>query len=172
MDMQTPELLEKKLTEEGMTPHSEVALACLLDYAPGASVALPVHSGVELIEQPRIVPVPGMPACCLGLLTWQGRQLPLIDLRRYLDASCPIDVTYFSHVLVVAYQTSRGMPIEYGALCAPFLIRMIEVADSQQCASEASESILNSLSISCFQYQGRAVPVIEPARLFSRPQSH
>lgn len=172
MDMHQPDTLDAGALDESMRAQAEVALACVLDYAPGASVALPIHAGVELVEQPRVIPVPGVPASCLGLLTWQGRQLPLIDLQRYLHAADGGGgITNFSHVLVVAYQTQAGRPIEYGALCAPFLIRMIQVTDGQQCQADSTNTILNTLSISWFQHQGRAIPVMDPARLFSRPPS-
>lgn len=170
MDMQPPEIIEEK-QPQGPDLEVERALACLLDYALGASVALPIHAGVELVEQPRVVRVPGMPTSCMGLFRWQGRQLPLIDLHRHLDSSSATDVASFTHVLVVAYQNSPGTPIEYGGLCAPYLVRMIEVSNSQQCTLGPSNEVLNALSISCFVHQGRVVPVIDPARLFARPLS-
>jgi len=171
--MQSHDMIERSLAEDGVAPRSDFALACLLDYAHGASVALPIHSGVELIEQPRIASVPGVPDCCLGLIPWQGRQLPLIDLHRYLNQLTPDRdrAPVSGHVLVVAYQTDAGKPIEYGALCAPFLVRMVEVTNKQQCAPEPGDTIMFSLAISYFLHQGRATPIIEPARLFSRPLS-
>ena len=151
---------------------SDTALACLLSYAPHAHVALPVHAGVELVEQPRLVPVPGMPHFCRGLLAWQGRWLPLIDFQAYLEppeAAQPAPVP--AHVLIVAYQVDRACPIEYGALCAPFLLRMIEVADSQQCALPAEDLRWIDIAISCLMHQGQAIPVLDPARIFHRPDS-
>lgn len=173
MDLQLPALVEDHGHAGAPAPQAATALACMLEYAPGAQIALPIHAGVELVEQPRVVPVPGMPHFCLGLLAWQGRQLPLIDFQAYLqapgDAAAP--TTVYSHVLVVAYQTARGQPIEYGALCAPFLIRMIEVADNQQCPLPAQQPRWTDIAISCLMSQGQAVPVLDPARVFSRSVS-
>lgn len=152
--------------------HPDTALACLLAYAPHAHVALPVHAGVELVEQPQLVPVPGMPHFCRGLLAWQGRRLPLVDLQAYLEppeATQPASVP--AHVLIVAYQVARGCPIEYGAICAPFLLRMIEVADSQQCELPARDPRWTGIAISCLVHQGQVIPVIDPARIFHRPDS-
>lgn len=151
---------------------SDTALACLLSYATNAHVALPVHAGVELVEQPRLVPVPGMPHFCRGLLAWQGRWLPLVDFQAYLEpreAAQPAPVP--AHVLIVAYQVARGYPIEYGALCAPYLLRMIEVADSQQCALPVGDARWTGIAISCLMHQGQAIPVLDPARIFHRPDS-
>jgi chemotaxis signal transduction protein len=173
MDMQPPALLEDHghpgAPPAGATP---TALACVLEYAPGAQIALPIHAGVELVEQPRVVPVPGMPYFCLGLLAWQGRQLPLIDFQVYLqEPGAALATRACSHVLVVAYQTAYGQPIEYGALCAPFLIRMIEVADNQQCPLPAGQPRWTGIAISCLMNQGQAVPVVDLARVFGRSVS-
>ena len=175
-------IVETQLTvtlDDADEPHQQraaarpdTALACLLAYAPHAHIALPVHAGVELVEQPQLVPVPGMPHFCRGLLAWQGRRLPLVDFQAYLerpDAAQPAPVP--AHVLIVAYQVARGSPIEYGALCAPFLLRMIEVADSQQCLLPAADPRWTGIAISCLVHQGQAIPVLDPARIFHRPDS-
>ena len=169
MDMQLPELLADHGQTGTAASGAATALACVLEYAPGARIALPIHAGVELVEQPRVVPVPGMPHFCLGLVAWQGRQLPLVNLQAYLQAPQASQVApVYSHALIVAYQTERGRPIEYGALCAPFLIRMIEVADDQQCPLPAGQARWTHIAISCFQHQDQAVPVLDPARIFGR----
>lgn len=167
MDMQLPALVEDPSTGEiGEETPAPRALACLLEYARGAFVALPVHAGVELVEQPRVVAVPGMPHFALGLMAWQGRRLPLIDLGRHLEEGGAPAPVPFSHVLVVAFQTAAGQPLTYGALCAPFLVRMIEVTDSQQCPLPVSNERWPQIATSCFQYQGQPVPVLETARVF------
>ena len=169
MDMQLPELLADHDRPGTSASEAERALACVLEYAQGAQIALPIHAGVELVERPRVVPVPGMPHFCLGLVAWQGRQLPLIDFQACLQPPGTARITpVYNHVLVVAYQTARGQPIEYGALCAPFLVRMIEVADNQQCPLPAGQSRWTDIAISCLMHEGQAVPVLDPARVFSR----
>lgn len=156
----------------GPGPDEPSALACLLDYGAGESVALPVHAGVELVENPRPVPVPGMPAFCLGLLNWQGRQLPLLDLLAYLKGAGVTGVARAAtHALIVAYQDPSSTGVAYGALCAPFLMRLTQVRDSQQCPLPTDCPLWPRLAIACFEDRGRAVPVVDLARLFARPQS-
>lgn len=172
MDLLLPEPPAAHLPS-GAAAATDTALACVLEYAAGRQIALPIHAGVELVEQPRVVPVPGMPHFCLGLVAWQGRQLPLIDLQAYLQGPEDAQATpHYSHVLVVAYQTARGRPIEYGALCAPFLIRMIEVAGNQQCALPPGQTRWTAIAISCLMHQGQAIPVLDPACIFHTPVSH
>ena len=111
-------------------PH---ATAYLLEYLKGSYLAFATHTGVELVEQPRIVAVPGSPHFCLGLMPWQGRQLPLVDLARFILGPIVPDTPAIGHVLVLAYQKARFQALEYGAVCAPSLISKVEVVDSQQC---------------------------------------
>lgn len=167
MDMQLPVLVDDALPDQA--GRGIPALACVLEYAPDAFVALPVHAGVELVESPRLVPVPGMARYCRGLVAWQGRQLPLIDLQAYLGGVDAKAAPPFNHVLIVAYQAAPGVAIEYGALCAPFLIRMVEVVDSDQCPLPPGQACWEDLAISCFRHQGKAIPVLEPSRIFTSP---
>ena len=170
MDMQLPMTFEDMPSDGAAPPHEAQALACVLPYAEDAYIALPIHAGVELVEQPRIVPVPGMPFFCDGLVSWQGRWLPLIDLQAYLGKEGRAAPTQpCSHVLIVAYQASPAQPIEYGAFNAPWLVRMVQVSNSQQCPLPTDHSQFHLPAISCFQYQGRAVPVLDPSRMFTRP---
>lgn len=169
MDLRPPLLVDDALPgEAGSDPP---ALACVLEYAADSFIALPVHAGVELVESPRLVPVPGMAHFCRGLVAWRGRQLPLIDLQAYLWGMDSPASPPFSHVLMVAYQVAPGAAIEYGAFCAPFLIRMVEVVDSDQCPLPGGEARWDGIAISCFLHQGRVIPVLEPSRIFTSPVS-
>jgi len=169
MDMQLPVLMDDALA--GEAGRETPALACVLEYAPDCFIALPVHAGVELVESPRLAPVPGMAHFCRGLVAWQGRQLPLIDLQAYLGGADAPAASPFSHVLIVAYQVAPGIAIDYGAFCAPFLIRMVEVVDSDQCPLPGDQARWTGIALSCFLHQGRAVPVLEPSRIFTSPVS-
>lgn len=171
MDMHLPYVDEDLLSAGDSIPNVPRAKAYLLEYRQGGFVAFPAHTGVELIDQPVIVMVPGMPYFCVGLMAWQGRRLPVLDLDKLLtgpgiDGNPPV-----GHVLILAYQSAPGRAVEYGAVLAPSLIQMIEVVDSQQCELPADIEGLPRLSLSCFEYEGQAVPVLDTARIFSRPDS-
>ena len=146
------------------------APARLLEYKRGCFVAFPAHATIGLIDSPTIVAVPGTPYYCLGLMAWQGRQLPLLDLNTLLRAYPENEQPPAGHVLVLAYQSAPGQPLQYGAVCAPWLVRMIEVADSQQCELPGDSDLWPWISVSCFDYEGHAVPVLDTSRLFARPQ--
>ncbi len=145
--------------------------ARLLEYQRGTFVAFPAHATLELIERPPLVEVPGAPYYCRGLVQWQGRQLPLLDLRTLMRAYPDENPKVLSHVLVLAYQRVPRAPLEYGALCAPSLVRMAQVADSQQCALPTDSDLWPWISLSCFSFEGRPVPIINIGRLFEQPHA-
>ena len=145
------------------------AAARLLEYQRGRFVAFGAHSTLELIDQLKPVSVPGAPYYCRGLIAWQGRQLPLLDLHTLLRAYPDDYAPPLRHVLVLAFQRAPRAPLEYGALCAPSLLQMIDVADDQQCDLPTDSDLWPWISMACFEHQGQPVPVLDAARLFSQP---
>jgi chemotaxis signal transduction protein len=151
-------------------PPDELRVAArLLEYRPGGFVAFPAHTTIALVDSPPVVVVPGAPYYCVGLMAWEGRQLPLLDLDTLLRAY-PAGEPSTGHVLVLAYQSAPGRALDYGAVCARSLVRMIEVADSQACELPRDSDLWPWISMSCFEHEGRAVPVLDTARLFAPPQ--
>lgn len=156
------------------TPVPEVAeelraAARLLEYKRGSFVAFPAHATIGLIDNPVVVPVPGAPFYCLGLMPWQGRQLPLLDLNTLLRAYPDAEAPPAGHVLVLAYQAAPGEALQYGAVCAPWLVRMVEVADSQSCELPGDSDLWPWISLSCFEHEGHAVPILDTGRVFGPP---
>lgn len=171
MDMHLPYVNEDLFSVDESIPKVAHAKAYLLEYSHGCFVAFPAHTGVELIDQPKFVMVPGMPYFCRGLMAWQGRRLPVLDLDKLLTGPEVPGSPSVGHVLILAYQSAPGRAVEYGAVLAPSLIQMIEVVDSQQCELPADIEGLPRLSLSCFEYEGQAVPVLDTARIFANPDS-
>jgi hypothetical protein len=165
---QPPDRFEFGLEEA--VPEELRAPARLLEYKRGAFVAFPAHTTLGLIECPPVVAVPGAPYYCHGLIAWQGRQLPLLDLNTLLRAYPEAAEPPIGHVLVLAYQSAPGQPLEYGAVCARLLVRMIDVADSQQCELPGDSDLWPWVSLACFDYAGHAVPVLDTSRIFAPPQ--
>ena len=118
---------------------------------------------------PRVVAGPGIPQFCLGPIAWQARQLPLLDLAQFILGPDTQGNRSIGHVLVLAYQSAPGKALEYGAVCAPWLISKIEVVDSQQCELPKENVVLSRIALSCFEFDGHAVPVVDSARVFANP---
>jgi hypothetical protein len=144
------------------------APARLLEYRRGSFVAFPPHVTVGLVHRPQLVPVPGAPYFAPGLVAWNGEHIPLIDLASLLRAHPGENEPMADHVLVVGFQRGPGLAVEHGAICAPHLVRVAEVGDSQQCELPNDSDLWPLLAISCFEYQGCAVPVLDTGLLFGR----
>jgi len=147
------------------------APARLLEYRPGRYVAFAPHATVALVDSPDIVAVPGAPYYCLGLMAWQDRHLPLIDLDTLLRAYPNGREPPTGHVLVLAYQRAANEPLEYGAVCARSLVATVEVSDSDARELPDDSDLWPWIALSCFEHRGQPVPVIDTARLFAEPQS-
>ena len=170
MDRQIQDRVEDLEPPPEAAPREARTPARLLEYRHGGFVAFPAHTTVGLIECPPVVAVPGAPYYCRGLVAWQERRLPLLDLHTLLRAYPAPNEPPIGHVLVLAYQSAPGLPLDYGAVCARSLVRMIEVADSQACALPGDSDLWPWISLSCFEHEGHCVPVLDTARLFGEPQ--
>lgn len=171
MELELPQAIDgARAYPEAAATGEARAPARLLEYKRGCFVAFAAHATIGLIDSPAVVPVPGAPYYCLGLMAWQGRQLPLLDLNTLLRAYPDEEAPAAGHVLVLAYQRAPGRPLDYGAVCAPWLVRMIEVADSQQCELPGDSDLWPWISLSCFEHDGQAVPVLDTSAVFAPPQ--
>lgn len=143
------------------------ALARLIEYAPGRRVALPPHTTIELLENPAVLPVPGAAYYACGLLAWQGRLLPLLDLQALLRAHLGANRTAAPrYALVLAYQRGPRQPVEHGAISLAVLPQTVAVGDEASCELPADSDLWQLLALSCFQHEGDAVPILDTAKLF------
>jgi hypothetical protein len=142
------------------------APARLLEFDRRKYVALPVHTALEIVERPEIIPVPGAPYYGLGIMRWQGRVLAAVNLCSLLNAFPKPGAPAPCHALVVAYQTAPRRPIEYGAIATISLPQAVQVDDGMQCALPVDSDLWPLISLSCFTHAGVAVPVIHTGRLF------
>lgn len=168
MDIQMPQDASMVLAQPAAEPDELRVPARLLEYKWGSFVAFPAHTTLALIDNPPVVEVPGAPYYCLGLVAWEGRRLPLLDLNALLRAYPDAQPASVGHVLVLAYQEIPGGPIEYGAVCARLLVRMVEVGDSQSCDLPVDSDLWPWIAMSCFAHDGHVVPVVDTSRLFAQ----
>lgn len=144
---------------------AEQAQALLLEYRRGHHVALPPHTVQDHLALTGLLDTPDAPYYCVGSMVWQGETLPVWDLNALLRAYADVKAPAASHVLVIAYQAVPGASLQYHALCAPAELPDIMVSDDMQCALPADSDLWPLIAISCFSHEGRAVPVLDTARL-------
>lgn len=157
--------------------NAELALAParLLHYSAGHSVALPVHTTIELLDSAVTVEVPGAPHYCQQLVRWRGQWLALLDLEALLHAGTGTTAAATAtaaavaprYVLVIAYQCAPRSPLEYGAIGLPALPQTVSVSDQMACPLPADSALWQQLALSCFAHEERAVPILDSARLFA-----
>ena len=120
-----------------------------------------------LPDAPPLFPIMKAPSHCREVFLWEGRVLPLFDLSIWLgEPASPGDD---DHVGVFRYRPAPGAPLGYGAMLIEGAPRQVLVNDSQACALPEEAQALRPLVDACFDYGGRAVPVLNLARLFDTP---
>lgn len=155
---------------DAQTPHQVPhAGARLLEYDRGRYVALPLHTTIEVVERPAVVEVPGAPYYALGMMRWQNRWIPVIDLCTLLEAYLKLSAPPRRHFLVVAYQSAPRQPLEYGAIATVSLPRTVQVHDGQACALPQHSDLWPLIADSCFTENGQApIPIVNTTRLFAQ----
>jgi chemotaxis signal transduction protein len=125
--------------------------------------ALPPHTTLEIVEHPRVARVPASPAHAIGLLEWQGRRIPLIDVAVLVRAA-GARANPARYALVVAFQHAPGADVEHGALALDELPETTSVDDASACDVPAE---WRDLAVSCFEGSRVPTPIVDTARLFA-----
>lgn len=147
---------------------SSSSRAWVLDLGAGRRVAAGGRHIVEYLLSPESVRVPLVPAHCVSLMVWRERLIPLIDLAPVLHLRVAA-VPGCSHAVVLAYQTAPREPLCYGALLVRAPPLEIWVSDDMARPLPEEPEAFRHFFCSCFDHEGRAAPILDVARLFSRP---
>ena len=145
------------------------APARLVEFDRHRFIALPVHTTLEIVEQPQIIGVPGAPYYALGMMRWQGRHLAVLDLCTLLNAHPKAGAPKLRHALVVAYQTAPWRPLEYAAIATAGLPQTVQVSDDMHCPLPDDSDMWPLIAAACFSHQRMPVPVVDTGRLFGSP---
>jgi len=160
--------LEFSLTDIVEPAPAPKVAARLIEYAPGQKIALPPHTTHNLIEHPSFVIVPGAARYGYGLLAWQGKWLPLVDIHTLLQADSTVERTVAPrHALVLAYQRAALQPVEYGAIALTALPQTILVGDAAQCELPTDSLRWPLLALSCFLHEGQSTPILDTTQIFA-----
>ena len=141
------------------------APARLLEFDRHRFIALPVHTTLEIVEQPEIIGVPGAPYYALGMMRWQGRHLAVLDLCTLLNAHPKAGAPKLRHALVVAYQTAPRRALEYAAIATAGLPQTLQVSDDMHCPLPDDSDMWPLIAAACFSHQRMPVPVVDTGRL-------
>ena len=141
--------------------------AWLLDFGQSLRAAVGARVLLQIFDNPQLHEVPCTPAYCRSVLPWQGRLLPVMDMAARLT-----DTPQAQRLVAVAgYQERPEVPVRFGALLLSAPPVAIAVSDAQSCPLPEQLPGWGQLSLSCFDHQGEAVPVLHLGRIFGRPPS-
>ena len=140
------------------------AAAWLLDLDAGFQAAVGHLELLHLLEYPDCYPIPGSPSHCAVALLWEDEILPVVDLAAWLHGQ-PMDP--LPRLVAVVQYSSADTTIDRGALVLAGPPTLIQVDDELACELPEAPTGWSRVAISCFDWQARAVPVVDLARIFS-----
>jgi len=137
--------------------------AWILDFGLGNRAAVGGRELLHLVDVPTTFAVPCTPSYCCRVLSWQGRMLPVMDIASRLGGSSQKS----PFIGVIGYQKRSGEYPQFGALLLSSPPLHVTVSDEQACALPEEMQRWNELAISCFDFQGAALPVLNLNFIFN-----
>jgi nucleoid-associated protein YgaU/chemotaxis signal transduction protein len=138
-----------------------------MDVGAGWRVAVGAHRVVEYLLSPPTHTLPRMPAHCPGILIWQERMIPVLDLAPVLSEQAQAQEHEVHRAVVLAYQEMPGQPLRYGALVVRAAPVEVWVSDDMACPLPEDPPAFKHFSCSCFAHQEESIPILDTTRLFA-----
>lgn len=135
--------------------------AWLLDFGAGLTAAIGDRELFHILYRPESHPVPRAADHCGQVIAWEGRLLPLWDLKRRLGGAA----SEAGLVAVVGFHNAKG-GTAFGALRLSTPPQRIEADDAYACELSEAQRGWRELSKSCFARDGQPVPVLDLASMF------
>jgi chemotaxis signal transduction protein len=105
-----------------------ISRALQFTLAPGVAAAIAVYELVEVLDNPPRARFPFGPAWANDLITFHGAPLAVIDLAQ--RAQPGVAHARAPWVMIAAYQTVAGAPLNYGAIAIASVPQNIVVDDA------------------------------------------
>lgn len=159
-----------EIYESTFTPGEAQQEAWVLNFGAGVQAAVAYHEMSQILLSPDLFPVPMAPSYCNHVLILRNRLLPVINMSRLLAPIARPDQVHEDEeddiVGIAVYQTAPNTPLHSVAMHLIELPQSIVVTDEMAC-EPPSNPLWELFSIACFEYEDRAVPLLDLAVLFS-----
>lgn len=149
---------------------AEERSAWLLDFGANLRAIVGGQHLAEYLRKPQVTEVPLAPLYALGVLTWRGQLLPLIDLARLNENSLNHHDLREQVMgsIVLAYRETTRAALQYGALALASAPREIKVRDDMICELPLQPVFLSAIAASCITYDNQALPILRVRNIFTQ----
>ncbi len=144
----------------------DTARAWLLEFGNNHWAAVPLHEMSQVILSPELHSIPLTPVHCQQVLLFQKHILPVIDVSNLVSVQKNAEPSR-RIIGITVYQKASKQPLQYAAVYLADMPVMVNVDDSQLTSLPEDEPLWESLSLSCFLYEERKIPVLDLAALYS-----
>jgi chemotaxis signal transduction protein len=140
--------------------------AWILDFGNSIQAAVGELEMVHLDEHPKLFAVPKTPYYCRQSLIWNDTIIPVIDIATGIGGQQVEREN--NYVAIVRYKDVRKDTLIHAALLlAAMPIRQV-VDDSLACPLPEQPEAWQAFAFSCFDFEGKSIPILDLARLFSQ----
>jgi chemotaxis signal transduction protein len=143
-----------------------VANAWLIDFGDEYRAAIGERELFHLVYEPQLFQVPHCPAHCDRVIVWEGRVLPVWNLRKWLRPDADTPATRL--VAVIGYRPDDRDDTEFGAVEIAAPPQRIVACDDDACALPADSPAWVRISTSCFAHNRKQVPALNLTSMFGR----
>ena len=144
--------------------------AWLLDFGGRHEGVVSERQMLHLLPAPfSLHDVPASPSFCRQVLVWQQEPIPVMDISAWLEGRPARNDP--AVVAITAFSTGTTGEGRRAALMLSGIPRRIVVTDEQACDLPADLGVWRQIALSCFEYEGRPVPVVNLAHAFSGAMS-
>lgn len=138
--------------------------ARLLDIYWSHPVALAPQVSLEIIETPEIFTVPGCKRYVQGLIYWQNRWIPALNIKALLTG-IKEDIKP-RYALIVLYRYPNSQAIHYGAILLENISTLAAVKEEDSTSLPDNSDMWQHIADACFTHEGQSIPILNMQSLF------
>lgn len=141
--------------------------AWLLHFNNKDSIAIGEQELLHILTEPDLLTIPKSKKYCQNLALWQDQILPVTNISGYVNTG---ESRISSIVGIIAYKDTDSNELKYSAIDLTSIPKKIKVDDNQQCQLPDTLMHWKNYTISCFEHNNKAIPIINLALFFKNTE--
>lgn len=142
------------------------ARAWILNIGADMRVAVAYHEMEQVLLDEPVFHIPCAPSYCNQAIIRYNRVLPLMNIAALLQPGANIEKGNTA-IGVAVYQEAPGKPLHRGCMQLTSNPKSALIKDEYFCDLPTDSELWEDISLSCFMFEKRVIPVIDLAVLFS-----